>query len=76
VVNLGESRVVPLNELIGLIEKNLGKRAKRIEKPRQPGDVLTTYANIDKARRLFGYDPRTPIEDGIERFVKWYKKTG
>jgi UDP-glucuronate 4-epimerase len=74
VVNLGESRTVPLNELIALIEKNLGKRAKRIEKPRQPGDVLTTYANIDKARRLFGYDPKTPIERGIEEFVKWYKK--
>ncbi len=76
VVNLGESRTVHLNELIGLIEKNLGKRAKRIEKPRQPGDVLTTYANIDKARRLFGYDPKTSIEDGIEKFVKWYKKKG
>jgi UDP-glucuronate 4-epimerase len=76
VVNLGESRTVQLDELIGLIEKNLGKRAKRIEKPRQPGDVLTTYANIDKARRLFGYDPKTPIEDGIEKFVEWYKKSG
>jgi len=75
VVNLGESRTVQLNELIGLIEKNLGKRAKRIEKPRQPGDVLTTCANIDKARRLFGYDPKTSIEEGIEKFVEWYKKS-
>lgn len=74
IVNLGESRTVPLNELISLIERNLGKRARRIEKPRQPGDVVTTYADVGKARRLFGYDPKTPIEDGIARFVTWYKE--
>jgi UDP-glucuronate 4-epimerase len=39
----------------------------------QPGDVPQTFADISKARRMLGYDPRTPIEEGIRRFVEWFK---
>jgi UDP-glucuronate 4-epimerase len=43
------------------------------EEPGQPGDVVATYADVDKARRLLEYEPRVTIEDGIRRFVEWYR---
>jgi UDP-glucuronate 4-epimerase len=73
VFNLGESRTVSLSELIALLEKELGRKASIDRQPAQPGDVPQTFADISKARRLLGYDPRTPIEDGIRRFVEWFK---
>lgn len=74
VVNLGESRTVELRELISLIERELGRRATIDRQPLQPGDVPQTYADITKARLLFGYNPQTPIEDGIRRFVQWFRQ--
>jgi UDP-glucuronate 4-epimerase len=76
VINLGESRTVELRELIGLLEKELGREAIIDRKPLQPGDVPQTFADISKARRLLGYDPRTPIEEGIRRFVEWFREEG
>lgn len=72
-VNLGESRTVELRELISLLEKELGVKAKINRQPLQPGDVPQTYADISKARRLLGYDPQTQIEDGIQRFIEWFR---
>src|ERR671921_724654 len=72
-INLGESRTVELRELIELLEKELGREAAIDRKPLQPGDVPQTFADISKARRLLGYDPKTPIEEGIRRFVEWFK---
>ena len=74
VFNLGEATRVPLIELIGHIEAGLKKPANTIMMPGQPGDVQTTYANIEKARRLLGYKPETQIEIGIDRFMAWYRK--
>jgi UDP-glucuronate 4-epimerase len=74
VVNLGESRTVELSELIGLLERELGRTAVIDRRPTQPGDVPQTFADISKARRLLGYDPQTPIEEGIRRFVEWFKE--
>ena len=74
VINLGESRTVELRELISLIEKELGATAKIDRQPLQPGDVPQTFADIAKARRLLGYNPQTQIEDGIKKFVEWFKK--
>ncbi len=74
VINLGESRAVELGRLIELLEQALGKRAIIDSQPPQPGDVPVTYAEIDKARRLLGYDPQTKIEAGIEKFVEWFEK--
>src|SRR5215208_898623 len=76
VVNLGGSRTVSLSELIALLERELGQRAVIDRQPPQPGDVPQTYADVSKARRLLGYDPRTPIEEGIRRFVEWFKEEG
>jgi UDP-glucuronate 4-epimerase len=73
VINLGESRTVELRELISLLEKELGVAAKLDRQPVQPGDVPQTYADIEKARRLLKYDPQTPIEEGIRKFVQWLR---
>ncbi|HEX5736681.1 MAG TPA: SDR family NAD(P)-dependent oxidoreductase [Blastocatellia bacterium] len=73
IINLGESDTVELRRLIELLERALGCRAVIDRKPPQPGDVPVTYADISKARRLLGYDPKTKIEAGIERFADWFK---
>ncbi len=73
IFNLGESQVTDLLTLIHLIEENLGKRARLKFLPFQPGDVPITYADISKAKKLLGYQPRVPIEEGIRRFIVWYK---
>ena len=73
VINLGESRTVELRELISLLEKELRATAKIDRQPLQPGDVPQTYADITKARRLLGYNPQTQIEEGLRRFVEWFR---
>ena len=73
IINLGESRTVELRELISLLEDALGQRAEIDWQPMQPGDVPQTFADITKARRLLGYDPQTQIEEGIKRFVEWFR---
>ncbi|HEX8150417.1 MAG TPA: NAD-dependent epimerase/dehydratase family protein [Pyrinomonadaceae bacterium] len=76
VVNLGGSRTVELRELIALLERELGRKAVVDRRPPQPGDVPRTFADVSKARRLLGYDPRTPIEEGVRRFVEWFRGEG
>lgn len=73
VVNLGESRTTTLARLVELIAGALGVEPRLNRLPPQPGDVPRTFANVDKARLLLGYDPRTPVEDGIPRFVAWLR---
>jgi UDP-glucuronate 4-epimerase len=74
VINLGESRTVELRELISLLENELGATAKIERQPLQPGDVPQTFADITKARQVLGYDPQTQIEDGIRKFVAWFRE--
>ncbi|OGP71887.1 MAG: epimerase [Deltaproteobacteria bacterium RBG_16_50_11] len=74
IYNLGESQTTSLNELIGLIEKYLGKKAKIERMKLQPGDVSITYADIEKAKKKLGYRPKVDMEEGIKRFVEWYKE--
>ncbi|HEY5073645.1 MAG TPA: GDP-mannose 4,6-dehydratase [Pyrinomonadaceae bacterium] len=74
VINLGESRTVELRELITLLEKELDRHAEIDRQPPQPGDVPQTFADITKARRLLGYNPRTQIEEGMEKFVEWFRE--
>jgi UDP-glucuronate 4-epimerase len=73
VYNLGESQTTSLKELIQLIEKALGKKALVEMLQPQPGDVSTTYADITKAKEMLGYRPKVKMEEGIRRFVEWYK---
>ena len=73
VFNLGNHRSENLMDFIGLIEKNLHKKAEINFQPIQPGDVPETFADIDHAREKLGFEPTTTIEAGIKRFVDWYK---
>ncbi len=74
VFNLGESQTVELSELIRLLEISLDMQAIIDREPLQPGDVPTTFADITKSRKLLGYDPQTKIQDGIPKFVEWFRK--
>ena len=74
IFNLGESQTVKLSYLIELIEMALGKKAIIDRQPAQPGDVPRTYADISKARKLLGYQPRVKIEEGIPKFVDWFRQ--
>jgi UDP-glucuronate 4-epimerase len=73
IFNLGESQTVTLSRLIELLEKHLGKKAIIDRQPVQPGDVPITYADISRARKHLGYNPRVKIEEGIPMFVEWFK---
>ena len=73
IFNLGESQTVQLSRLIALLEQALGRKAVIDRRPAQPGDVPITYANIDKARAMLDYDPKIKIEEGIPRFVDWFR---
>jgi UDP-glucuronate 4-epimerase len=76
VINLGESRTVELRELISLLEKELDLHAIIDRQPPQPGDVPQTFADISKARALLGYNPKTQIEEGLNRFIEWFQTRG
>ncbi|MFH1299276.1 MAG: SDR family NAD(P)-dependent oxidoreductase [Patescibacteria group bacterium] len=74
IINLGNNQPVMLNDFISTIEKILGKKAEITQMPEQPGDVPMTYANIDKAKKLLDYNPKTTIEEGMKNFINWYLK--
>jgi len=74
VYNIGNNNPVELMDFIVAIEKALGKTAKKDLMDIQPGDVPATYADIDDLIKDVGFKPDTPIEKGIERFIKWYKE--
>jgi UDP-glucuronate 4-epimerase len=73
IINLGESQTVTVNRMIELLEEALGRKAVIERCPPQPGDLPHTHADITKARKLLGYQPTTPIETGIKKFVEWFK---
>jgi len=72
VINLGSDHPVPLNRVISILEKLLGKKAKIVYKPAHPADVPATWADISKARELLGWEPCTSLEDGLQQTVEWY----
>ena len=73
IYNLGRSEPITVNELIVQIEKALGKKAVKEYLPKQPGDVERTFADVTKAGRDLGYRPETGIEQGLSRFVEWFR---
>jgi UDP-glucuronate 4-epimerase len=74
IINLGNHYTISLKELIEGIEKVTGKKAIIDRQPEQPGDVPKTYADIEKAKRLLGYDPKTQIEEGLKKFYDWFRQ--
>ena len=69
ILNLGNSSPVSLKEMINTIAKTIGVEPKIKELPMQPGDVDRTFADVSKAKKLIGYEPKTSFEDGIKNFV-------
>jgi UDP-glucuronate 4-epimerase len=74
IINLGGSRTTSLRRLIELISEAMGVDPSIEQHPAQPGDVQRTFADISRARSLLGYEPTTSIEEGIPRFVEWFKE--
>jgi UDP-glucuronate 4-epimerase len=74
IINLGESQTITVNRTVELLEEALGQKAIIERRPPQPGDMPRTHADITKAKTLLGYQPTTPIEDGIKKFSDWFKR--
>ncbi len=74
VYNIGNNKPEHLTHFVSLIEQALGKKAIIQNAPMQPGDVRATFADIEDVRRDFGFEPHTPIETGIPRFIEWYRE--
>jgi UDP-glucuronate 4-epimerase len=76
IFNLGESATTSLSELVERISRALGKPAVLDRQPLQPGDVPLTCADVSKARERLGYAPSVPVEEGLRRYVEWYRSQG
>jgi UDP-glucuronate 4-epimerase len=73
IYNIGNHAAIDLETFIATLERLLGRAAIRNERPLQPGDVPATYASIERLREATGFAPRTPLADGLARFVAWYR---
>ena len=73
VFNLGNHRTETLGRFIPVLESELGVVANKTQVDMAPGDVLSTYADVQHAAARIGYAPRTSIDEGLRRFVRWYK---
>ncbi len=73
IINLGGEHPITLTEMVGVIEAVLNKKAKLKKLPMQPGDVLQTYADLAKARRLLNYTPKVSFGEGVKRYVAWWR---
>jgi UDP-glucuronate 4-epimerase len=73
IYNIGNDRPVLLLDYIAALERTLGKKAKLDLQPMQPGDVASTQADVTELERAIGFRPRTSIDEGIRRFVEWYR---
>lgn len=73
IFNLGSGKCIELNELIRIIESNVGIEAKKEYVPMKAGDLSATWADITKAERLLDYVPRVSMEEGINKFISWYR---
>jgi UDP-glucuronate 4-epimerase len=74
VYNIGNSRPIQLERFVSILEEKIGRKATKEYVEMQPGDVLSTYADVSDLEKAIGFAPRTPIEEGLERFVSWYKE--
>ena len=74
IYNIGNNKPEELMHVVGLLEQGLGRQAEKRLLPMQPGDVLETFADVDDLMRDIDFRPRTRIEDGIEKFVAWFRE--
>ncbi|MEH6791060.1 NAD-dependent epimerase/dehydratase family protein [Parasphingorhabdus sp.] len=73
ILNIGDSHPVGLMAMIETLETALGVTASKIMRPMQPGDVTATYADVSRLHALTGYQPKVMLEEGLQRFVSWYR---
>ena len=73
IYNIGNNQPVQLMKFINILEEKIGKKAEKIHMDMQPGDVLRTYADVSDLEKDIGFKPSTSIEEGLEKFVAWYK---
>jgi UDP-glucuronate 4-epimerase len=73
IINLGSDRPIRLDALLDAIEKALGKKAVLDRQPVPQGDVRRTWADLNRAREILGYQPRMSLEDGLKQFVSWLR---
>lgn len=74
IINLGGDAPISINDFLGVVEKCVGKPANVVHESAAPGDVPATWAEVSKARRLLGWEPRVRVEEGIARAVAWYRE--
>lgn len=74
IYNLGNNNPVELTKFISVLEDCLGRKAQKIYLDMQPGDVIMTYADVSDLEKAIGFKPETPIEEGLAKFVDWYRK--
>ena len=74
VYNLGNNKPEKLLDMINILEDKLGVKAEKNFLPMQQGDVYSTYADIESTKKDYGYEPQTSLEEGLEKFVVWYKE--
>lgn len=73
IFNVGNDSPVAVGDMLDILERHTGRRAVRVEVPMQPGDVERTWAEVSLLREATGFAPRTPLDEGLARFVAWYK---
>ena len=74
VINLGYSKPVLMREFVTIIEELVGRKAAIVSHPLPPSELFITHADISKARHLLGYEPKTSLEEGLPRFVDWFRR--
>jgi UDP-glucuronate 4-epimerase len=74
ILNLGNGTPVPLMTYVDVLEKELGITAQKNMLPMQQGDVHETFADISQTKEKLGYEPKTSVEDGVKKFVEWYRQ--
>ena len=72
IINLGSDNPISINQAISKLENTIGKKADIVFEPTHPADIFATWADIDKARKVLGWQPSTSFDSGIENVVNWY----
>ena len=74
IYNIGNDKTVTLKDFISILEDICGRKAIIQKEPRHPADVPLTYASIEKAKEMLGYNPETDVKEGLRKMVDWYKE--
>jgi UDP-glucuronate 4-epimerase len=73
IINLGGHETITINNLIYLFEQSIGKKASINRQPRHPADMLANWADVEKAKRILGWEPRVSLEQGVSQLLAWYE---